>query len=59
MLTIAAHKTALPFGQTLFPPPCATVLVWLAVWLSLGARNTSDTVAAALFPVSAFVAAGF
>jgi formate/nitrite transporter FocA (FNT family) len=31
----------------------------LAVWLSIGARTTSDKVLATLFPVSAFVAAGF
>ena len=35
------------------------VLVCLAVWLSIGARTTSDKVLAVLFPVSAFVAAGF
>ena len=31
----------------------------LAVWLALGARTTSDKVLAVLFPVSAFVVAGF
>ena len=35
------------------------MLVCLAVWLSLGARTTTDKVLAVLFPVSAFVAAGF
>jgi formate/nitrite transporter FocA (FNT family) len=35
------------------------VLVCLAVWLSYGARTTSDKVLAILFPVSAFVVAGF
>jgi len=35
------------------------VLVCLAVWLSLGARGTADKVLAVLFPVAAFVAAGF
>jgi len=29
------------------------------VWLSFGARTTTDKVLAVLFPVSAFVAAGF
>lgn len=59
VLTIAATKTALPFGQALFLGILCNVLVCLAVWLSLGARTTSDKVLAVLFPVSAFVAAGF
>jgi formate/nitrite transporter FocA (FNT family) len=35
------------------------VLVCLAAWLCYGARTTSDKVLAIIFPVSAFVAAGF
>jgi len=58
-LSIAAAKTALPFGQALFLGILCNVLVCLAVWLALGARTTSDKVLAVLFPVSAFVAAGF
>ena len=58
-LNIAAAKTALPFGQALFLGILCNVLVCLAVWLSLGARTTSDKLLAVLFPVSAFVAAGF
>jgi formate/nitrite transporter FocA (FNT family) len=33
--------------------------VCLAVWLAIGARSTTDKIMAVLFPVSAFVAAGF
>ncbi len=58
-LNIAAAKTALPFGHPLFLGILCNVLVCLAVWLSLGARTTSDKLLAVLFPVSAFVAAGF
>ncbi|HEY1474662.1 MAG TPA: formate/nitrite transporter family protein [Pseudolabrys sp.] len=58
-LKIAADKTALPFERALFLGILCNVLVCLAVWLSLGARTTSDKVLAVLFPVSAFVAAGF
>ncbi len=58
-LKIAADKTALPFSHALFLGVLCNVLVCLAVWLSLGARTTSDKVLAVLFPVSAFVAAGF
>ena len=59
VLKIAAEKTALPFSQALFLGILCNVLVCLAVWLSLGARTTSGKVLAVVFPVSAFVAAGF
>lgn len=58
-LSLAAGKVALPFDRALFLGILCNVLVCLAVWLSLGARTTSDKVLAVLFPVSAFVAAGF
>jgi formate transporter len=58
-LSIAADKVALPFDQALFLGILCNVLVCLAVWLSLGARTTTDKVLAVLFPVSAFVVAGF
>ena len=58
-LKIASDKTALPFGHALFLGILCNVLVCLAVWLSFGARTTTDKVFAVLFPVSAFVAAGF
>ena len=35
------------------------VLVCMAVWLCFSARTTTDKIAAILFPISAFVAAGF
>ena len=34
-------------------------LVCLAVWLSYAARSVTDKVLAVVFPISAFVAAGF
>jgi formate transporter len=34
-------------------------LVWLAVWLSYGARSTTDKILAIVPPIAAFVAAGF
>ena len=58
-LQLAAGKVALPFGQAMFLGILCNVLVCLAVWLSIGARTTSGKVLAILFPVSAFVAAGF
>lgn len=59
VLKLAASKVALPFGRALFLGILCNVLVCLAVWLSLGARTTSGKVLAIVFPVSAFVAAGF
>jgi formate/nitrite transporter len=58
-LGIAVGKVVLPYAQALFLGILCNLLVCLAVWLSLGARTTSDKVLAVLFPVSAFVAAGF
>jgi formate/nitrite transporter len=58
-LELAVAKVSLPFDRALFLGVLCNVLVCLAVWLSLGARGTADKVLAVLFPVSAFVAAGF
>ena len=59
VLKIAPTRPPCPSSQALFLGVLCNVLVCLAVWLSLGARTTSDKVLAVLFPVSAFVAAGF
>lgn len=58
-LSLAIGKVVLPFDRALFLGILCNVLVCLAVWLSIGARGTGDKVLAVLFPVSAFVAAGF
>lgn len=58
-LSLASAKVTLPFGRAFFLGILCNVLVCLAVWLSIGARTTADKVLAVLFPVSAFVAAGF
>ena len=58
-LRLALDKATLPFDRAFFLGILCNVLVCLAVWLSIGARTTSDKVLATLFPVSAFVAAGF
>jgi formate/nitrite transporter len=58
-LTLAIDKATLPFAQAFFLGILCNVLVCLAVWLAMGARGTADKVLAMLFPVSAFVAAGF
>lgn len=58
-IKLAADKASLPFGQAFFLGILCNVLVCLAVWMAIGARSTSDKVLAVLFPVSAFVVAGF
>jgi formate/nitrite transporter len=58
-IRLASEKTALSFDHALFLGVLCNVLVCLAVWLALGARTIGDKVLAVLFPVSAFVAAGF
>jgi formate transporter len=58
-LDIAATKTSLVVEEALILGVFANALVCLAVWLSLSARSVADKVLAVIFPVSAFVAAGF
>jgi len=59
VLEIARAKTALGFGQAVWLGILCNTLVCLAVWLCLGARGPADKVLSVLFPVTAFVAAGF
>ena len=58
-LKLAHGKATLPFDQAFFLGILCNVLVCLAVWLSLAARSVSGKILAIVFPVSAFVAAGF
>lgn len=58
-LNLALNKVTLSFDHAFFLGILCNVLVCLAVWLAFGARSTTDKVLALLFPVSAFVVAGF
>jgi len=58
-LTTANGKAGLGFVQALALGILCNGLVCLAVWLTYSARSTSDRILAILFPISAFVAAGF
>jgi len=58
-LTIATNKVSLSFEHGLFLGILCNVLVCLAVWLAYGARTAADKIMAIVFPVSAFVVAGF
>jgi formate transporter len=58
-LSTAAGKTQLSFGSVLARGVLANALVCLAIWLATGGRTVLDKVVAVVFPISAFVAAGF
>lgn len=59
IMQLATEKATLAIDHAFFLGILCNVLVCLAVWLAMGARTTSDKVLAVLFPVSAFVVAGF
>ncbi len=59
VLAIANAKTQLGFGQAVVLGVLCNALVCLAVWLCMSARSTTDRILAVLFPITAFVAAGF
>ena len=56
---IAVAKAALPFWEAFFKGIVCNILVCLAVWLALAGRSVTDKILAVIFPISAFVAAGF
>jgi formate transporter FocA len=58
-LNIANAKVNLGFGQAMVLGIFCNALVCLAVWLCMSARTTTDKILAILFPITAFVAAGF
>jgi formate transporter len=58
-LAIGRAKMELPFMRAFFLGVLCNVLVCLAVWLCYGAHSTTDKLLAILFPITAFVAAGF
>lgn len=59
MLTIANSKMHYPFFQAFSLAILCNILVCLAVWLSFSARNTTDKILSIVFPITAFIAAGF
>lgn len=58
-LEIAAAKSSLPLWTAFFRGVLANVLVCLAIWMTFAGRSVADKLAAIVFPISAFVAAGF
>jgi formate/nitrite transporter len=58
-LAIAAAKAVMPLHELFFRGVLCNVLVCMAVWMALAGRSVVDKFIAIVFPVSAFVAAGF
>jgi formate transporter len=58
-LDIAATKTSLGLREAVLLGVLANALVCLAIWMAMSARSVTDKVLAIVFPITAFVAAGF
>jgi len=58
-IKIAEVKCNMPFWQALFKGVLCNVLVCMAVWMAFAGRSVIDKSVAIIFPISAFVAAGF
>jgi len=58
-LKIGVSKVDLTFIQAIALGILCNALVCLAVWLTYSARSTMDKILAIIFPITAFVAAGF
>lgn len=58
-LSTAAAKCDYGFVQAIALGILCNTLVCLAVWLTFSARTTTDKILAIIFPITAFVAAGF
>ncbi len=59
ILNIANGKCSLDFVQAIALGIMCNALVCLAVWLCFSARTTTDKILSIIFPITAFVAAGF
>jgi formate/nitrite transporter len=58
-LDIALAKCTLPWWSAFFRGVMCNVLVCMAMWMALAGRSVVDKFIAIVFPISAFVAAGF
>lgn len=59
MLTIAKAKCELGFPQAIALGVLCNILVCLAIWLCFSAKSVHGKILAIVFPITAFVAAGF
>jgi formate transporter len=58
-LATANAKSGLDFMQAIALGALCNALVCMAVWLCYSARSTTDKILSIIFPITAFVAAGF
>jgi formate/nitrite transporter len=56
---IALAKAQLPIAEAFFRGVLCNVLVCMAAWMALAGRSVVDKAVAIVFPITAFVAAGF
>lgn len=59
VIRIATAKAHLSPGEAFFRGVLCNVLVCMAVWMASAGRSVADRVLAIVFPITAFVAAGF
>ena len=59
VVRIALAKQALPWPEAFFRGVLCNVLVCVAVWMAMAGRSVTDKAVAMIFPITAFVAAGF
>jgi formate transporter len=59
VVRIAMAKVSLPWQEAFLRGVLCNLLVCMAVWMSLAGRSVTDKAVAVVFPVAAFVAAGF
>ncbi len=59
VVRIALAKQGLPLQEAFFRGVLCNVLVCMAVWMAMAGRSVVDKAVAVVFPVTAFVAAGF
>ena len=58
-IRIALAKVQLTLADAFFRGVLCNLLVCMAVWMALAGRSVTDKVLAIVFPITAFVAAGF
>jgi formate transporter len=59
IVNLAVLKVSYPFLKAFTLGALCNLLVCLAVWLTYSGRSTMDKIMAIVFPISAFIAAGF
>ncbi|SMF25188.1 formate/nitrite transporter family protein [Pseudogulbenkiania subflava] len=59
VVRLAAAKCSAPLATLFWRGALCNVLVCLAVWMAMAGRSVTDKMVAVVFPISAFVAAGF